>query len=58
MADRDPILVMSKELIEAGELTAEEWEKIKSDINEQVDQEYIAAESEWLTRSIKSSNTA
>ena len=46
MTDRDPILVMSNELIESGELTAEEWEKIKSEINEQVDQEYIAAESE------------
>ena len=46
MADRDPILVLSRELIEAGELTEEEWEKYKGDINQQVDQEYIAAESE------------
>ena len=46
MADRDPILVLSRELIEAGELTEEEWEKYKEDINKKVDQEYIAAESE------------
>jgi 2-oxoisovalerate dehydrogenase E1 component len=46
MAERDPIVVMSRELIEAGELTEDEWEKIKSEINEQVDREYIAAESE------------
>ena len=46
MADRDPILVVSKELIEAGELTADEWEKIKEEINQKVDAEYIAAENE------------
>ncbi len=46
MQDRDPILVLSRELIESGELTSEEWERIKSEINEQVDNEYIAAESE------------
>ncbi len=46
MAQRDPILVLSRELIEAGDLTADEWEKIKREINHQVDQEYIAAESE------------
>ncbi len=46
MMHRDPILVMSRELMESGELTEEEWEKIKSEINQQVDQEYIAAESE------------
>lgn len=43
---RDPIEVLSKELMEAGELTADEWETIKNRIIEQVDQEYIAAESE------------
>lgn len=46
MAERDPILVMSRELIEAGELTADDWEKIKKDIDQQVDEDYIAAESE------------
>lgn len=46
MAQRDPIVVMSQELIEAGELTESEWDKIKSEINAQVDEEYIAAESE------------
>ena len=46
MAERDPILVMSQELIEAGELTAEDWEKTKREINQRVDREYIAAESE------------
>lgn len=46
MADRDPILVLANELIEAGELTAEEWEKTKEEIVKRVDDEYIAAESE------------
>ena len=46
MADRDPIVVVSNELIEAGELTADEWEKIKKEIDESVDAEYIAAEEE------------
>ena len=46
MMERDPILVLSRELIESGELTEEEWEKTKKEINDQVDKEYIAAESE------------
>ena len=46
MFDRDPILVLSRELIASGELTEEEWEQTKSEINAQVDREYIAAESE------------
>ena len=46
MAERDPILVVSRELIAEGELTESEWESIKEEINERVDQEYIAAESE------------
>lgn len=46
MADRDPIVVLSKELIAAGELTAEDWESTKAEINEQVDQDYIKAENE------------
>ena len=46
MTDRDPIVVVANELIEAGELTADEWEKIKEEINQSVDAEYIAAENE------------
>lgn len=46
MVERDPILVMSRELIESGELTEQEWENTKAEINAQVDREYIAAESE------------
>lgn len=46
MADRDPILVLSNELIASGELTAEAWEAKKEEINKRVDEEYIAAESE------------
>ena len=30
MADRDPIVVLSNELIEAGELTADDWEATKT----------------------------
>lgn len=46
MYDRDPIDVYSRELIEAGKLTESQWETIRKEINEQVDQEYIAAENE------------
>jgi 2-oxoisovalerate dehydrogenase E1 component len=46
MTDRDPILVLSKELIAAGELSESEWESIKESINKQVDDDYIAAETE------------
>ncbi|MDG1808754.1 MAG: thiamine pyrophosphate-dependent enzyme [Pirellulaceae bacterium] len=46
MQGRDPIIVVAQELIEAGELTAEDWESCKEAINEQVDQEYQAAEHE------------
>jgi len=44
MAERDPIIVLSGELIDAGELEADEWEKIKSEIDQRVDREYIEAE--------------
>lgn len=43
---RDPIETYSRQLINAGELTSEQWKKIKSDIDQQVDQEYLAAETE------------
>ncbi len=46
MIERDPITVLAAEMIAAGELTADEWEKTKQEINDRVDQEYIAAESE------------
>lgn len=46
MADRDPIIVLANELIAAGELTEEDWEATKKEINEAVDREYIAAEAE------------
>lgn len=46
MLERDPISVLAAELIQSGELTEEEWERTKAEINKQVDQEYIAAESE------------
>ncbi len=46
MAERDPILVLAKELIADNELTEDEWEATQQEINERVDQEYIAAESE------------
>lgn len=45
MMDRDPISVVADELIEAGELTQEQWENIRQEIDDQVDREYIAAES-------------
>ena len=46
MTDRDPILVLTKELIASGELTESDWESTKASINKQVDEEYIAAEKE------------
>jgi 2-oxoisovalerate dehydrogenase E1 component len=46
MACRDPIDVVARELIEAGELTEADWESIRNEINEQVDREYREAENE------------
>ncbi len=44
MMERDPIAVVAEELIAADELTHEEWEKIRSDIDRQVDEDYRRAE--------------
>lgn len=44
MNARDPIDVVSRELIEAGEMTEEEWEEIRREIDEQVDREYRQAQ--------------
>jgi 2-oxoisovalerate dehydrogenase E1 component len=46
MEQRDPILVVAQELIQDGELTAEQWEKTKAEIQKQVDREYQLAEDE------------
>lgn len=46
MSTRDPIDVVARELMESGELTEQDWEAIKQEINERVDREYAAAESE------------
>jgi 2-oxoisovalerate dehydrogenase E1 component len=46
MQTRDPVLVYAQELIESGELTAEQWEQTKAEINAKVDAEYAAAEHE------------
>ncbi len=46
MFKRDPIEIYANELIEAGELTAESWQQLQREITRQVDEEYIAAESE------------
>ncbi|MEX1096649.1 MAG: thiamine pyrophosphate-dependent enzyme [Planctomycetales bacterium] len=43
MNARDPIDVVSRELIESGEMTDDEWEEIKREIDEQVDREYRQA---------------
>lgn len=45
MFDRDPISVLADELIDAGDLTQEDWDNIRQEIDEQVDREYIEAES-------------
>jgi 2-oxoisovalerate dehydrogenase E1 component len=46
MLARDPILVLSREMIEAGELTVQEWAGIQAEITAQVAREYQAAEAE------------
>lgn len=44
MMDRDPISILADELIDAGDLTQDQWENIRQEIDDQVDQEYLAAE--------------
>ena len=44
MSDRDPITLLVDELIENGELTAEQWDQKKKEIEQQVDREYREAE--------------
>lgn len=46
MMDRDPISVLADELIDAGELTQDQWDTIRQEIDDQIDREYIEAESE------------
>jgi 2-oxoisovalerate dehydrogenase E1 component len=46
MFARDPIEVLARELIDAGEITSDDWQQIKTEISAQVDREYLAAESE------------
>jgi 2-oxoisovalerate dehydrogenase E1 component len=46
MLRRDPIENYAKQLIESGEMTAEQWQQIQTAINQQVDREYRYAETE------------
>ncbi|MEM8677985.1 MAG: transketolase C-terminal domain-containing protein, partial [Planctomycetota bacterium] len=44
MLERDPILVLANELIEAGEISRDEWESAQAAIDRQVDEDYLRAE--------------
>ncbi len=44
MLERDPIHMVAQELIEAGELTRDDWESIQHEIDAQVDRDYQWAE--------------
>jgi len=46
MKDRDPIETFSQLLIEEGELSTNQWQQIKTEIEHKVDQEYLTAEEE------------
>ncbi len=46
MSQRDPIVVLANELIESGELTTQQWEEFKREIDDKVDREYLQAEGE------------
>ncbi|MEP6755616.1 MAG: thiamine pyrophosphate-dependent enzyme [Chthonomonadales bacterium] len=41
---RDPIPIMAQQLIDAGEITEEEWKRIQLEISIQVENEYLTAE--------------
>ena len=44
MMDRDPIATVADELMADGELTTDDWETIRSEIDQQVDRDYLDAE--------------
>ncbi|MCH8828075.1 MAG: 2-oxoisovalerate dehydrogenase, partial [Planctomycetes bacterium] len=44
MMTRDPIAVLAAELIASGEIESDEWDRLKKEIDEQVDREYLEAE--------------
>jgi 2-oxoisovalerate dehydrogenase E1 component len=44
MSERDPIELLAKDMIKAGELTRSDWDAIKREIDAQVDLEYLEAE--------------
>lgn len=46
MFERDPMQVMARELIDAGQLSQERWEAIQAEIDHQVDEDYRRAEQE------------
>jgi len=46
MSQRDPIVVLARELMDSGEMTAEQWDEDKQRIDDQVDREYLQAEGE------------
>ncbi len=46
MALRDPIRLLSEELIAAGQLTADQFAKLQEEVNQQVDEDYLRAEKE------------
>ena len=44
MMERDPIDTLANRLLESGQLSADQWETIKSDIDKQVMEDYDRAE--------------
>ncbi len=44
MRTRDPIDLLARDLIDAGEITETDWEQIRRDIRDQVDRDYREAE--------------
>lgn len=46
MSHRDPIRLLAEELIGAGELKADDWERMQAEVVETIDRDYIRAESE------------